>query len=122
MTAVWSWLKRNWYWVVLPVGILLVLWRLLRGERRGGVVVVHDPRASTDRAIETHDSALADREHAAEAHEEAEIKRIEAKHAATLEALSDAQRLRYDELKREGSKAATDWLLKVGRARSSSGE
>ena len=109
---VWSWLKKNWKWVLFPIGILVALATLSK-RHKTTVIALPDTHA-TDHAILQHDAELKKREEAAETKATAELKAIEEKHAAVIEQLGDSQRLQFDELKKD-PQALTDWLIKVGR-------
>lgn len=110
-SKIWSWLKKWWKWLLFPIGILLFVLSL---RRKTTTVVVSNGHA-TDLAIKTHDAQVAQQVAAAEAKAAAELKKIEEQHKETLEKLNDAQRLKYDELKKQGPKEINAWLLRVGR-------
>jgi hypothetical protein len=108
---VWPWLKKWWKWMLFPIGILLFILSL---RRRTTTVVVSDGHA-TDLAIKKHDEQIAQQVTEAEAKAAAELKKIEEQHAATIESLNAAQRLKYEELKQQGPREINAWLLRVGR-------
>lgn len=110
-----AWLKKYWYWILLPIGVLIILARIFQREKPPPTVVVEDknPTAAVDVAIHANETAA--KIEAAEKATSDQIKKIEAEHKATLDKLNDTQRLQYEELKKKPAQEVTNWLLKVGR-------
>lgn len=109
-----AWLKKYWYWILLPIGILIVLGRMFQREKPQPVIVENkDPTAAADIAI--HDNQTAAKVQEAEKATAEEIKKIEEKHQETLDKLNDSQRVQYEELKKKPAQEITNWLLKVGK-------
>lgn len=97
-TKAWPWLKANWQWVFFPVGILLLVLRLIP---RGGVVTIDptakaDGRAAEEKAKRDADAAAEkvrrDAELAAEqAALRARLEAVRAEHQAKLQKLTNTQ-------------------------------
>lgn len=105
----WEWLKRNWMWVLLPVGILL----LLLGIKPRPKVVGSQLHGAADAANKAR--AEAERKAAeAQAARDAEVKRIEAEHAESIKKLTDAQKKTVEELRTDPEKL-NEYLLNVGK-------
>lgn len=115
MIAVWAWIKKYWYWILLPIGILILLARIFRQDKPTTTVVVENktPTAAADIAL--HDNMTMAATAKAEAATAAEIKKIEEEHKAVLDKLDDTQRLEYEQLKKKPAQEVTNWLLKVGK-------
>jgi len=114
MTKIWSWLKKYWKWILLPVGIILFLLSL----RKTKVVAIPvDTGAATEAAIKKHEEELKRREEEAKAKADAELKKIEEEHKAALDKLDQEQRKQYDILKKGDPQKLTDWLLSLGKGK-----
>ncbi len=107
----WPWLKKNWKWILLPVGILLAIIQLM-------------PRKRTLQASsELAGAAEVEREAEEEAKEEIfeamvkkdeSLKAIDKKHAEVIEKLTEEQKGKV-ELLREDPEELNSFLLDVGR-------
>lgn len=105
----WEWLKKNWHWVLFPVGILLVV----LGYRRKAPVVA-PALVGADEVQEREDTkadavkaqALADRDK--------KIAEVTQQHSAVIAQLTDTQRKEADSLQEDPEKLNA-FLLDVGR-------
>ena len=117
LAKAWVWIKKNWKWILFPIGILAALATVLGVffRPKPPVPPVPDLKPTTGVDIAIHDNQTAGQVQAAEVATAAEIKAIEEKHQATLDALKDSQRLQYEEMKKKPAQEITNWLLEVGK-------
>jgi hypothetical protein len=105
------WLKKNWRWLVLPVGIALFLAGYLI-RKKPKVLAPEMVGASEVERNATDDAAAAVA--AAVKEKDERLAEIEKEHAATLEKLTDGQRAKVKELHEDPEKL-NDFLLHIGR-------
>jgi len=112
-----NWLKRNWMWVLLPIGIiLLVVDIVLRFTgKKTYVLQGTNPSVLSDLALK--DQEIDNRIQDAETDAQVKLEQIEDEYSDTIEAFDDNQREEYERLKAEGGQAVTEWLLRVGARR-----
>lgn len=107
MVSVWCWVKSHWKWIVFPVGIFgsvlgwYLWWRKLPGEVGRSV--------TTDTAA---DQALEETQKAHDVKVE-EIKKLETVHGDRLNAMSQQQRLEYEEIKKKPAAEVAKWIDKL---------
>lgn len=113
LKAAWGWLKRNWKWLLFPIGLLLFL--VGRFTKKTREVEVVSPE------LHEHDKKKEDLEKKLQddlkdvAEEKAEkIAEIEEAHAKTIESLTIDQKHKVDELRGDPEKL-TAYLLSVGK-------
>lgn len=105
----WEWLKKNWKWVLFPVGILLAILGFRRKPdvlapslvEADGVLEREDTKADIVKA-----QALADRDK--------KITEVTQKHDAVISKLTEEQRKEADSLQEDPEKLNA-FLLDVGR-------
>lgn len=104
------WLKRNWKWIILPVGILMAIVSMPRrrklqasSELLGAAKVEREAEAVADAAVEK-----------AKAEKEVALQAIEEDHAKVIEELTDEQRGQVEEL-REDPEKLNSFLMGVGK-------
>jgi len=115
-TTAWPWLQANWQWVLFPVGILLLVLRLLP---RAGVVTIDPVAKADDRAKEEEAKRVADaaaektRREAELVAEQAALRtRLEAvhkEHQKTLRKLT-AEQMQQAAALEEDPEALNTWL------------
>lgn len=108
---VWSWVKKNWKWLLLPIGVVIFIIGRITAKRNFKVVnpELHEADKKKREAQEQ-----ADRE-AQEATKERDEKVSELKkeHAETIKKLTDEQKKRAEELKDPDE--LNEFLLEVGK-------
>jgi hypothetical protein len=106
------WLKRNWKWLLFPIGIIAFIGGFLLRRRRPDVVAPELVGAA-ETALKANDKAEEEREEAREEKDE-KIAEIEKEHATTVAKLTRKQRDDVEELKDDPDKL-NDYLLDVGK-------
>ena len=104
MLKIWEWLKKNWKWIVFPIGILLAVlgWFLWwRGQPKDD-----NTTTTTDAAA---DQALKDTVKAQEDRDQA-LKELEQKHNQKLASMTDAQRAEFEEMKKKPIEEVAAWI------------
>jgi hypothetical protein len=112
---IWSWLKRYWYWIAFPVGLLLFSLRFLGRRKPAGPVDVLAPelvgasqKAEDERLLAEKAARLAEDER------RYKLDVVEAKHLETVRRLNAEQREQADQLRSDPDKL-NEYLLKVGK-------
>lgn len=110
---IWNFIKKNWYWIFLPVGIFYFLWRTLQPKQ----ISVFPPDSGSEETAKVviRANETAAKIESAEKATEEQIKRIEVSHKATLDKLTQDQKKTYEDLKKKPAQEITDWLLSVGK-------
>lgn len=104
MIKIWEWLKKNWKWVLFPIGILLSVlgwllwWR--RGKKDDTTSTTTD--AAADQAVKDTAQAQEDKEKA--------LKELEQKHGQKLAVMTDEQRKEYDRVKQKPIEEVAAWI------------
>lgn len=106
----WAWLKKNWKYILFPVGILIGLATLL-GRRK--VVVVAPELVEAEEVRRRADQEAAVQVELAKRNREREVKRIEKEHVMTIAKLTRKQRDELEAL-REDPDELNSFLLQVG--------
>lgn len=104
MSKVWEWLKKNWKWIVFPIGVLLSVlgWFLWwRGKPKDD-----NTTTTTDEAA---DQALKDTVKAQEEKDQA-LKELEEKHGQKLATMSEEQRKEFEEVKKKPIEEVATWI------------
>jgi len=104
MTEVWAWLKKNWKWIVFPIGVLgaLLGWFLWwRGRPTDD-----DTTTTTDTAA---DQAVKDTQQAHDV-KEAALKELEEKHGEKLATMTEEQRKEFEEVKEKPIDEVASWI------------
>ena len=110
LAKAWEWLKKNWMWVLLPVGLLLLVFGVLKPRPKVIGSQLHDAAVAANKARAEADKRAAE----AAAARDAEVKRIEAEHAESIKKLTDSQKKTVEEL-RTDPEALNKYLLDVGK-------
>lgn len=120
MLALWwtlkflPWWRKNWKWVLLPIGIISFILGFLLTSRRKQQVVA--PKLLKALEVETQATINAEAKvHEAEETRDEQIKKIEEEHKETVESLTDEQKGKLEELKGDPEKLNA-FLLNVGKS------
>lgn len=105
MTKVWEWLKKNWKWIVFPVGVLMsvlgwFLWWRGRPKKDENTGTTTD--AAADQALKDTVQAQEDKEKA--------LKELEQKHGEKLSTMSDEQRAEFEKMKQKPIEEVAAWI------------
>ena len=113
VAAMWSWLKKYWMWLLLPVGVVVFFLGKLSG-RKAPEIVTSELVGASETKVDADKKAG---EEKAEAKEELGLKKAEVlkEHAETVKKLNEEQKKRADELV-DNPKKLNDFLLEVGRS------
>lgn len=109
LKKVWEWLKRNWKYILFPVGILLALFAY---RRRPDVIAPRllEAEEARKKAAEEAEKKI----QKAREERDKRIEEIEKEHSSTVSKLTDEQRSRLEEL-REDPDELNSFLLGVGK-------
>lgn len=105
----WEWLKKNWHWVLFPIGIALAVF----GFRRKTPVVA-PALVGADEVLDREDTKADLVKAQALADKDKQIAEITQKHDATIAKLTEEQRKEADSLQEDPEKLNA-FLLNVGR-------
>ena len=102
LKSIWSWLKKNWKWVLFPVGLLLVVFTALQAVRSHGrdeeptdLPDPEKPVIDVIDAVEERDQKLAE---------------LEQKHRDRIQELAEDQRKELEELKDKPTEEIVRWF------------
>jgi hypothetical protein len=112
----WTWIKKNWKWLLFPIGALLGLIGFFwgRGSKKTDVHVASPVLADAETIRrEAEEKAQEDIRKAEEEHKK-EVARIESEYKETIAKLTDDQKTKVDELRSDPDKL-TAFLLSVGK-------
>jgi len=113
LVAAWGWLKKNWMWILLPVGVLLFLSGRL--SKKTQVIEVVNPELQGHEEKKRGIDQKADAELKRLQEERAKkLAAVEAEHSAVLEALREEQKKKADDLRDDPDQLAR-YLLEVGK-------
>lgn len=104
MTKVWEWVKKNWKWIVFPIGVIgaVLGWFLWwRGRPKDD-----DTTTTTDSAA---DQAVKDTNQAHDDKDKA-LKELEEKHGEKLSTMTDEQREEFEEVKKKPIDEVASWI------------
>lgn len=101
-----AWFKRNWKWIVFPVGLLLVL--LVAAKWLMGIVPA-TPGTTTDEAADQAVDSIFD----AVDNRGKALEDLEEKHEEKLRVLSNDQRKEYEEVKTQSLDEIAKWIDKL---------
>ncbi len=111
LKAAWDWLKRNWMWILLPVGVLVAVARLFKG----GSPPVIAPGSVEASRVQTAEREKADAAvQKADEERKAKLEEIEKEHGEALSKLTEEQSNKVAELV-DDPDALNDYLLKVSK-------
>jgi CO dehydrogenase/acetyl-CoA synthase beta subunit len=104
MTKIWEWLKKNWKWVLFPVGILLSLlgWFLWWRAKLKDDVVSTTPDAVADQAVKDTVQAQEDKDKA--------LKDLEHQHVQKLSEMTDEQCKEYNLIRKKSIEEVALWI------------
>jgi len=104
MVKVWEWLKKNWKWIVFPVGICLALlgWYLWWTKSPPDDVNSSTTNDAADQAIKDTNDAIDNKEKA--------LEELEEKHGEKLAAMTDEQRAEFEEVKKKPIDEVASWI------------
>jgi hypothetical protein len=109
----WAWTKKNWQWLLLPIGIILYLVGRAGGDKvviSGQTQTLHD----ADEAAKTErDKAQAEKERL-EAAKNKKVAEVLQEHDATLKKLTDEQKDEMSDLLKDPQEL-NEYLLQVGK-------
>lgn len=103
-----AWFKRNWKWVVFPVGILLLILPVL-GWLMGKDPKDDDPGTTTDAAADT---AVKDIFEAQDDKEDALVT-LEKENKVKLSAMTTEQNAEYERIKKSPVEDVASWIDKL---------
>lgn len=112
LAAVWAWLKRNWKWLLLPLGA--ALWLLGRLTARKEVVVTSTALADADEAKVRFDKDAATARTLADSKEASQLAGVAAQHSAAVEAVT-RQQVAAAAAAQDSPEDVNSLLLAVGR-------
>jgi len=104
MSKTWSWLKKNWMWLIAPVTIAVLVILYLMGwrpEKKDDVDSV-TPDDAADQAVEDTNTAHDEREKA--------IKELEAEHREKLSEMTEEQLEEFEEVKKKPIDEVAAWI------------
>lgn len=110
-TKAWPWLQKNWQWVLLPIGILLVIARAFGGRKTE--VVASELTGAAEAERKANEEAAAKIQEA-EAERAERIAKAREEHAEELKVLTDEQRAKAEELSNDPA-ALNSYLKIVGK-------
>lgn len=113
MKTAWEWVKKNWKWVALPVGILF--WLLGRASKKTEVVLQSEPLAEHESVKAQLEKEGIERLRQADAQRQAERAVIEQRNAAALKEINDATERKAKELQEGDPEKLTAFLKGVGK-------
>ena len=103
MSKIWAWFKRNWKWIVFPVGIVGVVfcwffwWRKPKDDSTSTTT-----DSAADQAIKDTVQSQDDRDKS--------LKELEQRHAEKLAAMSEEQKAKFDEIKQRPIEEVALWI------------
>lgn len=109
----WGWLKRNWKWLILPVGIVLFLIGRFSKKTRE-FEVVSPALSGVDEKREKLMVDLTDDVEIVEKEKVEKLKKIDEEHAETVKKLTSDQKREADNL-RDDPDELLEFLLGVGK-------
>lgn len=104
LRAVWSWLKRNWKWVVFPIGLLSFIMAVVTGA--SALKRYADPPPDLD---ETTREALK-KLRSAELERNRKVAELEVEHKERLRQLSGDQQTELEELQDQPLEEVVEWF------------
>lgn len=106
LKAAWEWVKKNWMWILFPVGIaLFILGRLSRRPE----VITSDPVQAADRRAREERQRREQELAAEQARLQARLDAVHAEHAEQLQQLTQEQRAEAATMSQDPDKLAA-WL------------
>jgi hypothetical protein len=109
----WEWVKKNWMWLLFPVGVAIFLFGRCSKKTKQVEVVAPELLGAAETRLAEDD--LAEQERAAARAELAEqVRYISQEHAEVVMELNDEQRRKAESLLDDPG-ALNDFLLRVGR-------
>jgi len=110
----WEWLKKNWMWLLFPLGIIIYFWGRLSVDREPPTVVSPELQQAGEKAEkvkEELDKKIAE----AGAEKQEKLKKLKVDHQEKIEKLTDEQ---ADEVERllDDPDALNTYLYEVGRS------
>jgi nitrogen fixation-related uncharacterized protein len=104
MSKVWEWVKKNWKWIIFPIGVIgavlgWYLWWTVKSKD-------DDTTTTTDAAA---DQAVKDTNTAADEKAKA-VKELEEKHSEKLAAMSEEQRVEFENVKKKDIAEVAAWI------------
>lgn len=100
----WAWLKKNWRWVVFPVGILTAVmgwflwWRAPQGDDETSTTTDADANKAVRDIFKAQDV------------KEAAIKDLEEEHVKKISSMTDEQRAEFEEVKKKPIDEVASWI------------
>lgn len=104
MAKVWEWVKRNWKWIVFPVGVIgaVLGWYLWwRSKPKDD-----NTTTTTDQAA---DQAIKDTNDAVDVKDQA-LKELEQQHGEKLATMTEEQREEFEEVKKKDIDEVASWI------------
>lgn len=113
LTVAWLWVKRNWKWVVLPIGLLILLFRVLSAFKKPTPIVdsaLAEHQEEKEKIEAEADAARADAGRAVAG----QLSGIEARHEASVGELNRGTVQEVEEVRGDPDKT-NDFLKSVGK-------
>lgn len=112
MFLTWEWLKRNWKWLLLPLGV--VLWFLGRATAKKEVTITSTALDGANTAKDKIDAAADEKRVQADAAEAAQLAGVAAQHSAAV-AVATQKQLDVAAAAQGDSEAVNSILTGVGK-------
>ena len=112
LTKAWEWTKKNWKWLLFPIGVTLFLLGKV-SQRSLPPVLAPELVGAEEERIKANEEAEEEKVEA-KVEKEKKIEAVEKEHAETIKALTDEQAEKVVELKDDPEKL-NSFLLDVGR-------
>lgn len=110
----WEWIKRNWKYILFPLGIVLGILALI-SKLRGPGQVVSPLGAQAEKERQKAQAEADKKAKEAEAARQKKVQELEQEHADTLKKLTDDQKKQVEELREDPDKL-NSFLLNVGKS------
>ena len=103
MKKIWEWLKKNWYWLIAPVALLVLgaLW-LMGWRKKKDDPVSHTPDKDADQAVDDTNKAHDIKDQA--------LKELEKSHAEKISQMSAEQKKEFEEMKKKPIDEVANWI------------
>ena len=105
MSKAWAWLKKNWMWVVFPIGILMVVGLVLERFFKKDDPISSTTDADADTAVDDIIAAGEDKE--------AAIIALEKRNLERLANMTKDQQKEYEEIKSKPIEEVASWIDKL---------
>jgi predicted negative regulator of RcsB-dependent stress response len=104
MKKIWTWLKKNWKWVVFPIGVISAIlgWFLWWRSRPKDDVDSTTTDAAADQAVKDTVEAQEEKDKA--------LEQLEEKHGEKLAAMTEEQQAEFKKVKEKPIDEVASWI------------